>query len=349
MPRNLDSSPGAALLDQLCRWIDIPSISGAEEDYARAAAAALAEQGFSIDLDPIAPGRPNVVARRGRGRLLFCTHLDTVPPFLPAQRQPDRVSGRGACDAKGILACMLAATAQLIAAGHDDLAFLLVVGEEVDHAGAKVARGYGLEADAVILGEPTGCVLMRAQKGILRITLSASGRAAHSGYPERGESAIDALLQALSRLRALPLGADPLLGPGLMNIGVIHGGVAANVLAPHAEAEILLRTVSPGEALRRRIEELIGPDITVRLGALTDPVHLAIVDGYPTAVAGFGSDAPYLTGIGPVVLAGPGSILDAHTADEHITFAQLARGVELYTSLAQRLLTGTPLRRFGER
>jgi acetylornithine deacetylase len=238
---------------------------------------------------------------------------------------------------------MLEAASRLIAEGHSDLAFLLVVGEEVDHAGAKASRTYGLEAAAVLLGEPTERALMRAQKGVLRLELAATGRAAHSGYPERGESAIEKLLAALARLRALPLGEDPLLGPGYLNIGVIQGGVAANVLAPAAVAEVLIRTVGPGAELVSRIEAAIGDLVQVTAGTLTDPVRLHVLDGYPTAVAGFATDAPYLTGIGPVILAGPGSILHAHTADEHITHEELAAGEALYTDLGRRLLGGAPL------
>jgi len=146
----------AELVDELGGFVDIDSTSGQEARYAEAAAAALAASGFRAELVAAAPGRPNVVARRGRGRILFCTHLDTVPPFYPARRAPDRLIGRGACDAKGAFACMLAAARRLIAAGADDLAFLLVVGEEVDHRGARAAAELGLAADAVILGEPTG-------------------------------------------------------------------------------------------------------------------------------------------------------------------------------------------------
>ena len=332
------------LVGELAGWIDIPSVTGNEEAYARAAADALVEAGFQATQLEISPGRPNVLARRGSGRLLFCTHLDTVPPFLPARRMADRLLGRGACDAKGAFACMLGAARQLIAEGQEDLAFLLVVGEEVDHAGAKQAaaqaRAFGLEVGAVLLGEPTELKLMRAQKGILKLRLSASGRAAHSGYPERGESAIDKLLAALARLDALPLGSDPLLGPALMNIGVLRGGVAANVVPPAAEAEVLFRTVATGNELLDRVRQAVGSGIEIEVGCQNDPVELHLLPGFPTAVAGFGTDAPYLAALGPVVLAGPGSILDAHTGDEHITFEQLAAGVELYLDLGRRLLTG---------
>lgn len=343
MPSPLASDALERVVTRLAQFIDIPSVTGEEEAYAHAAAAALAELGFAVELRLVAPGRPNVLAHRGRGRLLFATHLDTVPPFIPARLAPDRVFGRGACDTKGLFACMLEAAALLIAEGHEDLGFLLVVGEEVDHAGAKAARGYGLTAEAVLLGEPTELALMRAQKGVLRLTLEASGRAAHSGYPERGDSAIEKLLAALERMRTLPLGSDPLLGSAYLNVGVIQGGVAANVLAPTAAAEVMIRTVSPGAELAARIQSAAGELVRVTVGTSTDPVRLHLLAGYPTAVAGFATDAPYLAAIGPVVLAGPGSILDAHTAEEHITHADLAAGVALYVDLARRLLAGAPL------
>jgi acetylornithine deacetylase len=238
---------------------------------------------------------------------------------------------------------MLAAARRLVAEGAEDLAFLLVVGEEVDHHGAKAARELGLTAEAVVLGEPTEGRLMVAQKGILRLVLRTRGRAAHSGYPETGESAIGKLLDVLAGIRALDLGADPLLGPALLNVGRIAGGVAANVLAPAAEAELLFRTVAPPEALLARLAEVVGDRAELELGARTDPIHLHALAGFPSAIAGFATDAPYLTGIGPVLLAGPGSIRVAHTAHEHVTHAELAAGVELYSELARRVLAGEAL------
>jgi acetylornithine deacetylase len=337
-------NPLDALVGELASWIDIPTVTGHEDGFARTAAAALGEAGFQVSLVEIAPGRPNVLAWRGSGRLLFCTHLDTVPPFIPARRMGDRLFGRGACDAKGVFACMLDASRRLMREGEGDLAFLLVVGEEVDHAGARQAasqvRAVGLEVGGVVLGEPTELKLMQAQKGILKLVLRATGRAAHSGYPERGESAIDKLLEALARIRPLSLGSDPLLGPALMNIGVVRGGVAANVVAPAAEAEVLFRTVAVGDGLLDRVREALGGGIEVEVACQTDPVHLHVLPGFPTSVAGFATDAPYLAALGPVVLAGPGSILDAHMSDEHITFEQLAAGVDLYVNLGRQLLAG---------
>lgn len=336
-------TPPSRLLDRLCEWIDIPSVSGNEGAYAHAATRALDQLGFKTELVEVAPGRPNVLARRGQGRLLFCTHLDTVPPFIGARRVADRIYGRGACDAKGALACMVEAAERLIEEGLEDLAFLLVVGEEVDHVGAKAAKELGLAADSIILGEPTELALMRAQKGILKLRLTASGRAAHSGYPEHGESAIEHLLTALEHLRAMPLAGDPLLGPAYLNVGTLGGGLAANVIAPSAEAGVLFRTVSDGNELLSEVERVIDDLVAIEVEALTNPVHLHVITGYPTAVAGFATDAPYISDIGPVVLAGPGSILDAHTAEEHITFAQLTGGVELYAGIARKLAAGTPL------
>ena len=330
----------AQLVEELASLVDLDSTSGQEARYAEAAAALLAASGFATELVPVSPGRPNVLARRGRGRILFCTHLDTVPPFLPARRATDRLYGRGACDAKGAFVCMLGAARRLIARGADDLAFLLVVGEEVDHAGARAAASRGLTAEAVILGEPTEGCLMQAQKGILKLVLKVQGLAAHSGYPEMGESAIELLLDALARIRQLDCGHDPLLGPGFLNIGRIAGGVAANVLAPTAEAELLFRTIAPPDELMAAVAAAAGDRVAIEAPARTDPIRLHTLPGIPTAIAGFATDAPHLTGIGPVLLAGPGSITIAHNADEHVTHADLAEGVALYEQLAARLLAG---------
>jgi acetylornithine deacetylase len=236
---------------------------------------------------------------------------------------------------------MLLAARRLRAQGAGGLAFLLLVGEEVDHSGAIVAgreyRDLGRSAPRIILGEPTSAKVVLAQKGLLKVSLKASGRAAHSAFPERGTSALHALLDALDAIRSEPWPNDPVLGPTTVNVGTIAGGVAANVLAPAAEAVLLFRLVSPVAGVLERVRAL-AKDLTVEATSSNDPLRFEPPSGEPTSLVPFNTDASYLAPLGPVWLGGPGAIEVAHSTDEHLTRDELAAGVELYVRLAERSL-----------
>lgn len=316
-------------------FVDIPSPTGDEAAMAAAVAAVLRDAGATVHLLPVHGARANVLATWEAPRVLFCTHLDTVPPHIPAREDDDWLYGRGACDAKGIMAAMCIAAAGLAGTNVRDVGLLLVVGEESDSIGAKHANET-LDLPTVaytIVGEPTDSRFARAQKGGLKFTLRFRGVAAHSGYPEAGRSAVLDLLDVLQRLRAADWGHDAELGPGTANIGIVRGGVAANVVPAEAEAEVHVRVVDDVESVRRRIETLLHDSsmhCEWRIETANDPQRLLTLPGEEETVVSFNTDVPHLQRFGRKLLVGPGSILVAHGEQERISKAELRRAVELY-------------------
>jgi acetylornithine deacetylase len=300
----------------------------------------LRQAGYAVFRQPLPgeEGRENLYAFRGAPQVVFSTHLDCVPPYVPFHEDAARLYGRGVCDAKGIAAAMLAAAERLHREGEDRIGLLFLVGEENGSDGALHAGGLEPKGRFLINGEPTDNRLVVGQKGSLRLDLTAVGRAAHSAYPEEGVSAITALLDSLERIRRLPLPSDPLLGQSTLNIGILNGGVAPNVLAPSAEAQILFRTVAPTAALKEAVAGALAPGVSVRT-AVELPAHKApALAGWETTVVSFASDLPLLTAWGTGYQLGPGSIRVAHTAEERIEKAELLKGVDLYVKLARDLL-----------
>ena len=287
---------------------------------------------------PVEPNRDNVFVRFGEPIVVLSTHMDTVPPFIPAREDADQIWGRGACDTKGIIAAMLTAAEQLLEAGRRNLGLLCVVGEERNSAGAQAAAKNPRGSRFLINGEPTENKLALGSKGALRYEIVARGRMAHSAYPELGESAIEKLLEALARIRSVKLPTDPLLGPSTLNIGIIKGGRAPNVVADEARAEILIRVVDDGSQLRTNIEKAAGPDAEAEEVLLIPAVRLQSLEGFETTVVAFTTDIPAFNGAwGQPFLIGPGSIHVAHTAQERIPKSQLSEAVELYKRLIERL------------
>jgi len=300
----------------------------------------LRRAGYRTSRQPVSPGRDNLYAYREPPTLVFSTHVDTVPPFLPVVEDETAIRGRGTCDAKGLAAAMVAAAERMAAAGERRVGLLFVVGEENGSDGAKAAAEFGPRGRFLINGEPTENRLSVGQKGTLRVDLTATGRAAHSAYPEEGSSAIAALLDTIDRIRRLPLPNDPLLGQSTLNLGLISGGVAPNVIPPHAAAQLLVRTVEPTDGLKAAIREQLSPAVSVAF-PVELPFHKAggAPPGWDTTVVSYASDLPFLAGWGEGYQLGPGSIKVAHTADEHILKADLYRGVDLYVRLATDLLS----------
>jgi acetylornithine deacetylase len=241
---------------------------------------------------------------------------------------------------------MLEAGRRLLEEGIDDFGYLWVVGEETDNAGARKANEL-VRCEHLIVGEPTENLLARGHKGVFRAVLRAVGTAAHSAYPQRGDSAIHRLLDALERIRQLDFGSDPVLGPSTINIGGLRGGVAFNILAPEAEADILIRVVTSLEevegALRKALEDPVAgvPDPRLSLrGVHTLPkARTAGLPGFPETVVAYGTDIPYMKDIGTPYLIGPGSILDAHTENEKISKRSMLDAVEIYTRMVKTLLS----------
>ena len=299
----------------------------------------LRRAGYRTVRQPVSPGRDNLLAFREPPALVFSTHVDCVPPYLPLSEDAESIHGRGSCDAKGLAAAMVAAAERLAAGGERRIGLLFLVGEENGSDGARVAAGLEPRGRFLINGEPTENRLSIGQKGSLRIDLKATGRAAHSAYPEEGQSAVAALLDTIERIRQMPLARDPLLGPSTLNVGLIEGGVAPNVLAPEASAQILIRTVEPTGPLKAAIQALAAPGVAVAF-PVELPSHKAGAPpaGWDTTVVSYASDLPFLASWGEGYQLGPGTIKVAHTAQEHIRKADLLRGVELYVRLATDLL-----------
>jgi acetylornithine deacetylase len=300
---------------------------------------ALTGAGYRTVRQRVTAGRDNLLAFREPPALVFATHVDCVPPYVPLTEDAETIRGRGSCDAKGLAAAMVAAAERLADRGERRIGLLFLVGEENGSDGARVAAGLEPRGRFLVNGEPTENRLSIGQKGSLRIDLQATGRAAHSAYPEEGESAMVALLDTIERIRRHPLPSDPLLGESTLNVGIVSGGVAPNVLAPEASAQILIRTVEPTDRLKTALQALASPGVS-----LSFPVELpchkggAAPAGWETTVVSYASDLPFLTSWGECFQLGPGTIRVAHSAHEHIRKADLLRGVDLYVRLATDLL-----------
>jgi acetylornithine deacetylase len=317
--------------------IDIPSVSGEEKAVAEFLRGYLAEMGAAAQLEEAEPDRPNLFACWGRPQVVLSTHTDTVPPFFPSREDERFIYGRGACDAKGILAAQVDAAARLRAEGVGDFGLLFLVGEERNSAGALAANRAPRGSQFLINGEPTSNRLALGTKGVLRLEIEARGRAAHSAYPELGESATEKLLEALNRLRRVPLPEDPVLGKTTYNIGILQGGVAPNVIPDLARAEVMFRLVQPGDELLGAVTEAVGSLATVKRVLYIPPVKLCTIAGMETTVVAFATDIPALTAWGKPYLIGPGSIHVAHTDQERIAKAELMQAVEIYVNMVKHL------------
>ncbi len=323
------------------KLISIPSVTGEELQIGEFLSSHLAALGYRVDRQQVTPERFNVFAFAGDGRVMFCTHIDTVPPAaLPISAREDNefLYGRGACDTKGIIAAMLEAGDRLRRTGVTNFGFMFLVGEETDSIGAKKANTLKWNSEYVIVGEPTQNQLARAQKGTFMVNLGVTGRAAHSGYPEKGVSAIKNLLGVLEDCERCDWGSHDVLGKGTFNVGVFHGGQAANIVPAMAISSIMIRTVEPRERVEEKMRRIVGNRATMEVVGASDPLILHIVDGFATTVVSFGSDAPHLGNTGKRLLIGPGSILDAHTVDEKISKRELMEGIDLYEKLVRKLL-----------
>jgi acetylornithine deacetylase len=319
--------------------VDIDSTTGREGEAGHWLARCLRDLEYEVVEQPVSDGRFNVYAHLGTPpSIVFSTHFDCVPPFFPSRVERGLVFGRGACDAKGILAAQVTAADRLRDAGETRIALLFVVGEERGSDGAHVAnRQAPAGVRFLINGEPTDNRLGAATRGLLRVRLHAKGRAAHSSFPELGDSAIDKLLDALMVIRGVALPDDPMLGRTHYTVGLIEGGVAPNVVSPHASAELLFRTVSEGTKVRdalRVVEGLVSIEHVLDIPA----VRMHTLSGFETATFPYTTDVPQLTSWGMPILVGPGSIHVAHTDHEHISVDELQAAVALYESLGTRLL-----------
>jgi len=320
--------------------VDIESITGNEAAVGNYLYGELCRLGYQTRKMAVEGERFNVYAtapEQANPGIVFSTHMDTVPPFIPSSEDPERIYGRGSCDAKGIIAAQIAASERLRQSGIH-VGLLFVVGEERDSLGAQVANEQAPKSCRYLVnGEPTENHLALASKGTLRVEVTAKGRMAHSAYPELGESAIDKLIPALTRLREMPLPRDPQVGPSTLNIGLIEGGRAPNVIPDYAHADLLYRLVGPSDELRHQIAAAAGDQVEVSFPLELPFLRLRTVDGLPTMIAAFTTDIPKLTNWGKPLLLGPGSIHVAHTDREYIEKKQLHEAIELYGKIAKQL------------
>jgi acetylornithine deacetylase len=321
------------------RLVEIDSTTGNEAAVGAALYDELYRLGYTVHKMPVAHGRFNVQATidDGRPQLVFSTHMDTVPPYMPYSEDNDNIYGRGACDAKGIIAAQVAACQRLRKQGAS-VGMLFLVGEERDSLGARVANESPLGNRFLINGEPTDNKIAIASKGALRVEIVARGKMAHSAYPELGDSAINKLLDVLCRLQEMKLPENPEIGATTMNIGLLEGGRAPNVIADHARAHLLYRLVGPSEPLRKQITDAVAGRAEADFVLEIPFVKLRTIPGIATMVAAFTTDIPSLTKWGEPVLLGPGSIHVAHTERESISKKQLREAVDLYCKVAEKLL-----------
>ncbi|HEV7681363.1 MAG TPA: M20/M25/M40 family metallo-hydrolase [Pyrinomonadaceae bacterium] len=321
--------------------IDIPSLSGDEKLVGMFLKVHLESLGYEVQLQQVATERFNVFATTGAPpRVVLSTHMDTVPPFIPSSEDNEKIYGRGACDAKGIIAAQICAAERLRSEGIDEIALLFTVDEEQGSLGAQLANLDKPDSrpEYLINGEPTDNKLATATKGSLRLNLHTSGRAAHSAYPEQGESAIEKLLDVLESIRQCAWPFDDSLGATTCNIGIISGGTRANVVPDEASAELQLRLVSEVGPVKRILEAATAGRAEVEYLSEHQPIHLDTVAGIEQCVVRFTTDIPYLSNWGKPLLLGPGSILNAHTAHESVEKRELLEAVEIYAQLARALL-----------
>jgi acetylornithine deacetylase len=320
--------------------IDIPSLTGDEKAVGEFLATRLASLGYNVELQDAGADRFNVIATTGEmPRIVFSTHMDTVPPFIASSEDGEYIYGRGSCDAKGIIAAQLFAAEQLRKQGMNNIGMLFTVDEELSSFGAQAANNHPLarECRFLINGEPTDNRLAIGTKGSLRLIITTEGRAAHSAYPEAGESAIEKLLDILQDIRACEWPGDSFFGETTCNIGVLNGGTRPNVIPDHARAELQIRLATDIERVKRVVEEAVAGRARVEYASAHNPVRLFSVAGFDDCVVRFTTDVPYLSNWGKPLLIGPGSIFDAHTDHERIAKHELERAVDLYVALVKKL------------
>jgi acetylornithine deacetylase len=322
------------------RLVDVESTTGQEAVVCALVGEELEARGYTVTRQTVTERRVNLLATVGTPEVVFSTHMDCVPPFTASRVEGDRIHGRGSCDAKGILVSQLAAAEALRAAGETRVGLLFLVGEERGSDGAMVADALSTGATRYLVnGEPTEGKLALGHRGVCRVKLHATGRAAHSGYPHLGESAIEKLLDALALVRQMSLPIDDVLGPTQVNIGGISGGLAPNVIAPSASADLLFRIVTPYEEVLQALEpvrSLVDVEYVYHVPSL----HMAALEGFETEVVGYTTDAPLLNAWGTRLMYGPGSIHVAHTDHESVAIADLHRAVTDYQRIARTLLAG---------
>jgi acetylornithine deacetylase len=328
------------LLELTRELIDIPSVTGDELAVGEYLSKYLEELGYQVERQEVAQDRFNVIATQAEPpRIVFSTHMDTVPPFIESREDEEFVYGRGSCDAKGIIAAQIVAAERLRAEDVNDVGLLFTVDEELSSIGAQAANKHVVASKCQFLinGEPTDNRLATGTKGSVRVIITTDGRAAHSAYPEAGESAIEKLLDILQEIRACAWPEDSFFGTTTCNIGVLGGGTRPNVIADKARAELQIRLGIDIEHVKTVLEDAVRGRGQLEYASAHNPVRLFAVPGFDQCVVRFTTDVPYLSNWGQPLLIGPGSILDAHTDHERIAKHELEKAVQLYVDLVKKL------------
>ena len=323
--------------------INVPSISENEEAVGFFLRDYLENLGWKVELQPVSANQNNVIAYlNDTPRVFLSTHMDTVPPFIEASEDAEKIYGRGACDAKGIIASQIFAAESLRKQGISDIGLLFTVDEEQGSSGARAANKHRLAAkcEYLINGEPTDNDLAVGSKGSLRFYIKTKGKAAHSAYPEMGESAIEKLLDILADIRQIEFPNDEFFGETTNNIGLIGGGLKTNVIAPNAEAGLHIRLTTDDAPVLEILEKTIDGRGEIEILSVAKPVKMLAVEGFRQKVVRFTTDIPHLPNWGQPLLLGAGSILDAHTSHEFVLKKDLETAVELYVNLVMKLLAG---------
>ena len=315
-------------------------MTGDESAASQFLASFLRDLGYRVELQDVEDNRANVLATtEDAPRIVFSTHIDTVPPFIASSDDGEYIYGRGSCDAKGIIAAQIFAAERLKSEGIKELGLLFTIDEELSSKGAQLANNHPLakECRFLINGEPTDNKLAVGTKGSMRLLLTTEGRSAHSAYPEAGDSAIEKLLDVLADIRNINWPGDQFFGETTCNIGVIKGGTRPNVIPAQASAELQVRLAVDFEEAKSIVEKIVGDRALIEYASAHDPVKLFYVSGFEECVVRFTTDVPYLSNWGKPLLLGPGSILDAHTSHERVSKRELEAAVDLYVELGRRL------------
>ena len=321
--------------------MSIPSVSGDEEAVGFYLRDHLQSLGWKVELQAVSENQNNVIATlNDTPRVWLSTHMDTVPPFIPPTEDDEKIYGRGACDAKGIIAAQITAAEQLRKQGIADIGLLYNVEEERSSTGAKVVNDHPLAAKCkyMINGEPTDNDLAIGSKGTFRLNIKTTGKAAHSAYPEEGDSAIEKLLDILEDIRHTKFPHDDFFGETTVNIGTIDGGTALNVIPPKAEAGLAIRLTTKRAPIEEAVRSLVRDRGDLEILSCSEPVRMLQVDGFKQKVVRFTTDIPHMPNWGTPLLLGPGSILVAHTKDEFVLKKDLETAVQLYVDLVKKLL-----------
>jgi acetylornithine deacetylase len=318
--------------------IDIPSVSGEEGAVGRFLADYLEGLGYGVELQGVADDRANLIAIASeKPRVVLSTHMDTVPPFIRSREDDEYIYGRGACDAKGIIAAQITAAEKMRANGVPDIGLLFTVDEEMSSLGARFANAHPIAEHCKFLinGEPTDNLLAVGSKGSLRLRIKTKGKAAHSAYPEQGKSAIEELLEVLEKIRKVDWPTSGFFGETTCNIGVIQGGTRPNIIPAEAHADLQIRLVTESAQVKAILQEAVGDAGAIEYLSVAEPVRMHAIEGFEQTVVRFTTDVPYLKNWGAPMLLGPGSILVAHTDDERISKRELEKSVELYVRLVE--------------